>query len=88
MCSQCLSSRPSAQSKGFYVGVAFWPGHTVEEWGLRYNTTSLEFGLNPCNITYDSASDTSHRAYLVSVCTHVRPLRSMDSLIYCVSYNA
>ena len=48
------------------MGVAFWPGHTIDEWGLRYNTTSQEFGLNPCNSTYDAASETSHRAYLVS----------------------
>lgn len=64
-----MASSPCAplQGSGFYVGVAFWPGHTVQEWGLRYNTTSEEFGLSPCNVTVDPVTKTSHRAYLVRV---------------------
>ena len=39
------------QGRGFYVGVAFWPGGRVEDWLPVYDSDTQQFGLNPCNTT-------------------------------------
>lgn len=39
------------QGRGFYVGIALWPGGTVEDWKPAYDSDKQEFGLSPCNTT-------------------------------------
>lgn len=41
------------QGRGFYVGIALWPGGSVEDWLPSYDSTTGEWGLNPCNVTAD-----------------------------------
>ena len=57
------------QGRGFYVGLAFWPGGTVEDWGPAYDSDTQEFGLNPCNTTNDyNNTSQSQATYLASPC--------------------
>jgi hypothetical protein len=50
-----------------YVGVALWPGGTIEEWGPVLDTDTQLAGLNPCNTTNDwNNTGLSDQAYLAS----------------------
>jgi len=63
------------QSSGFFVGLAFWPGGSVEDWGAVYNTTTNEFGLQPCNNTGNySDSGLTPARYLVRPREHLQDL--------------
>lgn len=55
-----------AQGNGFFVGLAFWPGGSAEDWGAIFNATTGQFGLHPCNTTgtYQKTAKTP-AAYLV-----------------------
>ena len=54
------------QNNGMYIGVAFWPGGTVDDWGLVTDTETTIIPLDPCNKTnnYNNTGESS-RAYLV-----------------------
>ena len=56
----------SGQGRGFYVGVAFWPGGLVEDWLPAYDSSTGAWGLNPCNTssTFNNTGQ-SDAAYLV-----------------------
>ena len=49
------------------MGIAFWPGGTVEDWKPAYDSDKQEFGLSPCNTTsgYNNTLQ-SDDAFLVS----------------------
>lgn len=50
------------------MGLAFWPGGTVEDWGSVYNSTKNTFGLHPCNTTGTYLeTGVTPAAYLVSL---------------------
>ena len=54
------------QGKGFYVGVAFWPGGTIEDWGPVYQRATNYSGPNPClSSTEYNATGLTHQQYLV-----------------------
>ena len=56
------------QGRGFYVGLSFWPGGTIDDWGPVLNETTQQLGLQPClNATaYTNATNITHQDYLVS----------------------
>lgn len=57
------------QGKGFYVGVAFWPGGTIEDWGPVYQSATNYTGPNPClSGTEYNATGLTHQQYLVRSC--------------------
>lgn len=58
------------QGNGFYMGIAYWPGGRIADWGATLNTTTNVKGLNPCtsNNNYNKTG-ISDRAYLVSFWT-------------------
>ena len=39
------------QGRGFYLGIALWPGGSVEDWLPAYDSSTGLWGLNPCNTT-------------------------------------
>ncbi len=54
------------QGGGFFLGVAFWPGGTIQDWGSVYDAASGRFGLHPCNVSGNySTTGLSPAAYLV-----------------------
>ena len=54
------------QGRGFYVGVAFWPGGRVEDWLPAYDSSTGAWGLNPCNTSSTfNGTGQSDAAYLV-----------------------
>lgn len=62
----CLRACLTFQGRGFYLGVAFWPGGSTDDWGPVYNATSKTFGLNPCNnVTLMENSTLTQQQYLV-----------------------
>jgi hypothetical protein len=57
---------PHIQGDPFVVGIAYWPGTTIEQWGAPYvNNNSTFPGLNPClgNVTFEGET-TNYREYL------------------------
>ncbi|KAK9800785.1 hypothetical protein WJX73_002880 [Symbiochloris irregularis] len=62
----CTTPALATLYQGFYVGAAFWPGHAPEEWGPYYNSTSGQFGLNPCNFTVPTGGNESDRQLLAN----------------------
>lgn len=55
------------QSKGIYLGVAFWPGGTISDWGIISETdANATAPLYPCttNNNYNNTG-LSDQAYLV-----------------------
>lgn len=55
------------QNRGVFMGMAFWPGGTVEDWGITSETIANQTApLNPCT-TDDNWNSTglSSQAYLV-----------------------
>ena len=64
---RCKFPLPTAlQNNGMYIGVAFWPGGTVDDWGLVTDTETTVTPLDPCNKTnnYNNTGESS-RSYLV-----------------------
>jgi hypothetical protein len=55
------------QGEPFVIGLAYWPGGTVAEWGPATNDTNGTPGLNPCfgDVMIDGAV-TNYRNYLAS----------------------
>jgi hypothetical protein len=54
------------QGRGFYLGLAFWPGGSVEDWQPVYDADTGQFGLNPCNTTNNyNNTGVSDAIYLV-----------------------
>ena len=72
-CPAALSPATALQNNGMYIGVAFWPGGTVEDWGLVTDTETTTTTLDPCNKTnnYNSTGESS-RSYLVRSRCHGR----------------
>ena len=35
------------------MGIAVWPGGSVEDWLPAYDSSTGQWGLNPCNVTAD-----------------------------------
>ena len=64
------------QNNGMYIGVAFWPGGSVDDWGLVTDTETTVTPLDPCNKTnnYNNTGESS-RSYLVRSCC---PARAVD----------
>lgn len=55
------------QGGGFYVGVAFWAGGTIEDWGPVYDSATNYTGLSPCGSgTEYNETGLTHQEYLVS----------------------
>ena len=55
-----------SQGNGFYMGVAYWPGGRIKDWGATLNATTGIKGLNPCTTNNNfNKSGISDRAYLV-----------------------
>ena len=55
------------QGSGFFLGLAFWPGGAVEDWGV-YDAASGQYGLHPCNVTGNSTTTgLTPAAYLASL---------------------
>ena len=77
------TSAPSLQDKGFPIGLAYWPGGTVEDWG---NATA---GLQPCAAAAGGAvrcrTKKVHKkphsiGVLVVTCCHVsEPIQNVSS---------
>lgn len=66
--SHVVHRRPFFRLQGdpFVVGVAYWPGTTIEQWGSPYNASGDGFpGLNPClgDVTYNNQTE-NYQAYL------------------------
>ncbi len=60
------NKRVDAQGRGFYVGIAMWPGGKVADWEPAYNADTGVHGLNPCNATNNyNNTGLSDAAYLV-----------------------
>lgn len=53
------------QGGGFYIGLAFWPGGTVGDWGPAIDADTTVPGLSPCLITSYNGTNTTHQQYLV-----------------------
>jgi hypothetical protein len=54
------------QGDGFYVGVAFWPGGSINDWGPVHNATLNYTGLTPCESAAEyNATGLTHQQYLV-----------------------
>lgn len=50
------------------MGIAYWPGGRIADWGATLNTTTNVKGLNPCTSTNNfNKTGISDRAYLVGV---------------------
>ena len=48
------------------MGVAFWPGGTIQDWGPVFDTAANYTGLNPCESTAQyNATGLTHQQYLV-----------------------
>ena len=48
------------------MGVAFWPGGTVEDWGAVSDSAANFTGLSPCESTAEyNATGLTHQRYLV-----------------------
>ena len=63
---EVLMLKTRVQGSGFYVGVAFWPGGTIEDWGPVYNSAANYTGLSPCESTAEyNATGLTHQQYLV-----------------------
>ncbi|KAK9820563.1 hypothetical protein WJX72_011663 [[Myrmecia] bisecta] len=61
----CAKPGVATRTRGLYLGIAFWPGGTVEDWKPYYDKELDEFGLNPCNDQNNfNNSGLSDRAYL------------------------
>ena len=55
------------QGGGFYVGVAFWAGGSIEDWGPVHDSTTNFTGLSPCeNSVKYNGTGLTHQQYLVS----------------------
>lgn len=55
------------QGRGFYVGIAMWPGGSVANWGSGINADTAVPGLHPCNATNNyNNTGLSDAAYLVT----------------------
>lgn len=65
-----LPSTP--QGAGFVVGVALWPGGTLDDWKLSFNTTdgANEPGLSPCRNLTVNGTVVSGRDVLVRTDAH------------------
>lgn len=63
-----ILNRVLVQGRGFYIGLSFWPGGTIEDWGPVLNETTQQLGLQPClNATqYINSTNVTHQDYLVS----------------------
>ena len=63
-----ILKRVLVQGRGFYIGLSFWPGGTIEDWGPVLNETTQQLGLQPClNATqYINSTNVTHQDYLVS----------------------
>ena len=49
-----------------YIGMAFWPGGTPDDWGRYYDTETRVYGINPCVTTGEyNGTGLSERDYLV-----------------------
>lgn len=63
-----------SQGAGFYLGLAFWPGGTLDDWGPAIDSETISPGLSPCLLTPYSSTNatdatnitTSHQEYLVN----------------------
>lgn len=88
----------ASQGAGFNLGLAFWPGGTLDDWGAAIDSETVAPGLSPCLLTpYNStnATDatnitTSHQEYLVNMNAHLfvqkAPICSSETLsIVCLS---
>lgn len=67
-------STPGLLSKGsgFYLGLAFWPGGTLDDWGPAIDLSTVTPGLSPCLLTTYNNTDSSnnstpasHQQYLI-----------------------
>lgn len=65
-----MPSAPRNQGAGFVVGVALWPGGTLDDWGLSFNTTDgvNQPGWSPCRTLLINDTEVSGRDYLVKGC--------------------
>ena len=55
------------QGKGIYMGMAFWPGGTIADWGIISETVANATApLYPCDTTNNwNSTGLSDQAYLV-----------------------
>ncbi len=63
---EVFTLKAPVQGSGFYVGVAFWPGGTIEDWGPVFNAAANYTGLSPCESKAEyNATGLTHQQYLV-----------------------
>ena len=53
------------QGLGVYMGLAFWPGGMVKDWGPAKISSAIALGLNPCVTTEYNQTNSTHQQYLV-----------------------
>ncbi|KAK9816056.1 hypothetical protein WJX74_007119 [Apatococcus lobatus] len=62
----CTAPGPASRGNGFYMGIAYWPGGRIVDWGATLNATTNVKGLNPCTTTNNfNNTGISDRAYLI-----------------------
>ncbi|KAK9849396.1 hypothetical protein WJX84_008749 [Apatococcus fuscideae] len=62
----CSTPGPASRGNGFYMGIAYWPGGRIVDWGATLNSTTNVAGLNPCSSTNNyNKTGISDRAYLI-----------------------